>query len=155
VVLHALNAALLFLLLQKLTGATWRSISVAALFAVHPLRVESVAWISELKDVLSSTFGLLALIFYVRYAKVRANVERAGSAPPATAPSFAPGWSYEYLLALCFFALGLMSKPMLVTWPFVMLLFDYWPLRRFEFSTQKQHLQMLSKLFIEKTPFFL
>jgi protein O-mannosyl-transferase len=69
VVLHALNAGLLFALLQQMTGARWRSLFVAALFAVHPLRVESVAWVSERKDVLSGFFGLLALIFYARYAQ--------------------------------------------------------------------------------------
>jgi len=110
VLLHALNAALVFLWLRQLTGATWRSLLVAALFAVHPLRVESVAWVAERKDVLSGSFGLLALIFYVRYARARSTL--------------------NYALALTFFALGLMSKPMLVTWPLIMLLLDYWPLNR-------------------------
>jgi len=142
VLLHALNAALVFALLRGMTGATWRSLLAAALFAVHPLRVESVAWVAERKDVLSGCFGLLALIFYARYAKVQgptSEVQRqaleardpqleTGSTPR---PSRIPP-SIFYLLSLFFFALGLMSKPMLVTWPLVMLLLDYWPLRRFE-----------------------
>ena len=126
VLLHAINTILVFLLLRSLTGATWRSLFVAALFAVHPLRIESVAWVAERKDVLSGCFGLLSLIFYARYAQ-KSGTE---SSP------FADGKqkSIFYLLSLFFFALGLMSKPMLVTWPFVMLLLDYWPLRRFRFS---------------------
>ncbi len=124
VLLHALNAALVFALLQQMTGATWRSLFVAALFAIHPLRIESVAWVAERKDVLSGCFGLLSLIFYARYAQ-KSGTE---SSP------FADGKqkSIFYLLSLFFFVLGLMSKPMLVTWPFVMLLLDYWPLRRFQ-----------------------
>ena len=74
VLLHALNAALVFVLLQQMTGATWRSLLVAALFAVHPLQVESVAWVAERKDVLSAFFGLLALIFYARYARNQSSV---------------------------------------------------------------------------------
>ena len=137
VLLHALNAALVFVLLQQMTGATWRSLLVAALFAVHPLRVESVAWVTERKDVLSGFFGLLALIFYVRYAQrseIRMSEVRSAEAGGArthrsliTSPH-----PIFYLLSLFFFALGLMSKPMLVTWPFVMLLLDYWPLGRMQ-----------------------
>jgi Tfp pilus assembly protein PilF len=117
VLLHALNAMLVFALLQQMTGARWRSLFVAALFAVHPLRVESVAWVAERKDVLSAFFGLLALLFYARYARQRLALHDQPS-------------TINYGLALFFFALGLMSKPMLVTWPFVMLLLDYWPLKR-------------------------
>jgi protein O-mannosyl-transferase len=117
VALHAANGGLVFLLLWMLTGAFWRSVVVAALFALHPLRVESVAWVTERKDVLSGCFGLLALIFYARYA------QRTVVRGP---------WSIWYLLSLFFFASGLMSKAMLVTWPFVMLLLDYWPLGRME-----------------------
>jgi hypothetical protein len=163
VLLHALNAGLVFGLLQAMTGARWRSLLVAALFAVHPLRVESVAWVTERKDVLSAFFGLLALVFYARYAEGRGRKSegrrpRAEGNPKSKARSPKPeaiglwsvvgspstlrsatedGWSLcslpsslFYLLSLCFFALGLMSKPMLVTWPFVMLLLDYWPLGR-------------------------
>jgi len=131
VLLHAVNTVLVFLLLRRLTGALWRSLLVAAVFGLHPLHVESVAMVAERKDVLSTCFGLLALIFYARYAQKQSRVESressAGSSGLAldTRPS-----TLDYGLALFFFALGLMSKPMLVTWPFVMLLLDYWPLGR-------------------------
>ena len=118
VLLHAFNGALVFVLLRLLTGAVWRSLLVAAFFAVHPLHVESVAWVAERKDVLSGCFGLLTLIFYTRYAQEKIGNRKSGIG--------------NYTLALLFFALGLMSKPMLVTWPFVMLLLDYWPLGRFK-----------------------
>jgi tetratricopeptide (TPR) repeat protein len=137
VLLHALNAALIFVLLRQMTGTTWRSLFVAVLFAVHPLRVESVAWVSERKDVLSAFFGLLTLIFYARYAKPKIGNRKSEIG--------------NYLLALFFFALGLMSKPMLVTWPCVMLLLDYWPLNRIrnsEFGIRK-----FRGLLIEKIPF--
>jgi len=130
VALHAINAALVFVLLQQLTGAVWPSLLVALLFAVHPLRVESVAWVAERKDVLSGCLGLLALICYTRYAQ-RAQAkdqqaERQGNSPGSCVVSPA------YWLSLLFLALGLMSKATLVTWPFVMLLLDYWPLGRFK-----------------------
>jgi Flp pilus assembly protein TadD len=140
VLFHALNAALVFVLLKQLTGVTWRSVAVAALFAVHPLRVESVAWVAERKDVLSGFFGLLALIFYARYVR---------SLRPVFNRKAAIG---NYLLALLFLALGLMSKPMLVTWPFVLLLLDWWPLNRvpdFRFPISD-----LKRLLVEKIPFF-
>ena len=110
-VLHMASTVLLFMALKKITGASGRSAFVAALFALHPLHVESVAWIAERKDVLSTFFLFLTVWAYVRYAK----------GPRVVA----------YLLTLVFFALGLLSKPMLVTLPFVMLLLDYWPLERF------------------------
>jgi Flp pilus assembly protein TadD len=147
VLLHALNAVLVFALLQQLTGATLRSLFVAALFAVHPLRVESVAWVAERKDVLSGFFGLLALIAYAGYARkseVRSQESGVGKPMP---PLGARRSTLDYGLALFFFALGLMSKPMLVTWPFVMLLLDYWPLERFKQNT-------LWRLVTEKIPFF-
>lgn len=112
VLLHALNAALLFLLLQSMTGSLWRSALVAALFAWHPLHVEPVAWISSRKDVLSTFFLLLTLLAYVRYARKPRR------------------WIYSLFLVL--FACGLMAKPMLVTLPFVLLLLDYWPLGRWQ-----------------------
>src|SRR6266498_4656661 len=119
IVLHTIAVVLLFLVLQQMTGAIWRSAFVAAVFAIHPLRVESVAWISERKDVLSAVFFMLTLSAYVRYAR---------------SPSFG-----RYLTMSILFALGLMSKPMLVTMPFVLLLLDYWPLNRFtERSSTKQ-----------------
>jgi protein O-mannosyl-transferase len=157
VLLHALNAMLMFVLLQQTTGARWRSLLVAALFSVHPLRVESVAWVAERKDVLSGCFGLLALIAYARYAQSRgAQVWGLKSKVQSHEPS--PGITHHasrithhaslfYLLSLFFFALGLLSKPTLVTWPFIMLLLDYWPLRRFELATTW-------RLVTEKIPFF-
>ncbi len=110
VALHAANAVLLFLVLRAMTAATWRSALVAAVFAVHPLHVESVAWITERKDVLSGLFGLLALAAYAWYAR---------------RPSL-----LRYLSVAAALALGLMAKPMLVTWPLLFLLLDYWPLGR-------------------------
>jgi Flp pilus assembly protein TadD len=110
VLLHALCAALLYVFLKNATGSRWRSLAVAALFAIHPLRVESVAWVSERKDVLSTAFGLGVFIAYVSYAR------RGGIA--------------RYLLVAVLLSLGLMAKPMLVTWPVLMLLLDIWPLRR-------------------------
>ena len=181
VLFHALNAALVFVLLQNMTGARWRSLFVAALFAVHPLRVESVAWVSERKDVLSGCFGLLSLIAYARYA--RGRVQKSETRNPKSecaARAAVPGSAFDvgcsmfdfrapssifYLLSLCFFALGLLSKPMLVTWPFVMLLLDYWPLRRMQNAeaTDTQHASRftfhvsrftLLSLLVEKIPFF-
>ncbi len=139
---HVTNSLLLFLLLRGLTGAVWRSACVAALFALHPLHVESVAWVAERKDVLSAFFGLLSLLAYARYTQ-------AAAAPlvPHTSRIIHHPRSFFYLLALAFFAMGLMSKPMLVTWPCAMLLLDYWPLRRFELAT-------LWRLVLEKVPFF-
>ncbi len=113
---HIANALLLFLVLKRMTGAVWRSALVAALFAWHPLHVESVAWIAERKDVLSTFFWLLTLLAYVRYVQAF-KVQGAKL-------------KVYYRWVLAFFALGLMSKPMLVTLPFVLLLLDYWPLGR-------------------------
>ncbi len=151
--LHTANAVLVFLLLRRLTclredaparqaAAAWRSALVAALFALHPLHVESVAWVSERKDVLSTFFGLLSLLFYARFGR-----ESGG-----------PGLKFkpDYALALMFFVLGLMSKPMLVTLPLLMLLLDFWPLQRFapiaDASVRGSNLQ---RLLVEKIPFFL
>jgi Flp pilus assembly protein TadD len=114
VLFHVANSVLLLLVMTRMTGALWRSAFVAALFALHPLHVESVAWVAERKDVLSTLFWMLTMWTYVRYA------ER---------PS-----RKKYLLILVAFALGLMAKPMLVTLPFVFLLLDYWPLERFQFG---------------------
>ena len=112
---------LLFLLLQRMTGRVWRSALVAALFAWHPLHVESVAWVSERKDVLSTFFWLLTMMAYVKYVQ-SSKVQRR--APSRKIRRFIT------LLALICFVLGLMSKPMVVTLPFVLLLMDYWPLGR-------------------------
>ena len=144
VLLHATNAALLFLLLRALTGALWRSATVAALFAWHPAHVESVAWVAERKDVLSAFFGLLALLFYVRYARGRS------SSDGGTAEHRAFG--LDYGLVFMFLAFGLMSKPMLVTWPFVMLLLDWWPLRRFAARGSRTS---ILRLILEKAPFLI
>ncbi|MBN1662577.1 MAG: glycosyltransferase family 39 protein, partial [Deltaproteobacteria bacterium] len=113
--LHILNVLLLFVVLRQMTGALWQSAFVAALFAVHPLHVESVAWVAERKDVLSTFFLMLTIWAYLRYVKQ-------------------PGL-YRYAFVMILFALGLMSKPMLVTLPFVLLLLDFWPLGRFTGAT--------------------
>jgi len=142
VVLHTIAVLLLFHVLRQMTGAFWKSAIVAALFAVHPLHVESVAWVSERKDVLSAVFFFLMLDAYVRYAR----------APSTT----------RYLVVTALFAAGLMSKPMLVTAPIVLLVLDYWPLRRFEqiaSTTGKAKIlqsdnqrRIIQRLFLEKIP---
>lgn len=137
--LHALNSVLLFQLAIQLTGATWRSAFVAALFAWHPLHVESVAWISERKDVLSGLFFMLTLLSYVAYVR-NPNVWRYG-------------------LTALLLVLGLMAKPMLVTLPFVMLLLDWWPLNRTATPSPERVQARASraavlKLLLEKVPFF-
>jgi len=194
VVLHAGTAIALFLLLRRLTGALWRSAFVAAVFAIHPLRAESVAWVAERKDVLSGFFFMLTLLAYERYASrvgVRGSREAEFNAggnlepgdpssadvrcPCPAAPS--PGATLHaprrveakrrqprstlfYALSLAFFALGIMSKPMLVTLPFVLLLLDYWPLRRLEQARaglqnapRSPSARALLRLALEKLPF--
>src|SRR5437868_4691546 len=131
VLLHTVAAILLFLALQRMSGALWRSAFVAALFAIHPLRVESVAWVAERKDVLSGVFFMLTLLAYVHYAR---------------APSI-----WRYLTVAFVLALGLMSKPMLVTLPFVLLLLDYWPLERIR-GQRSDVGHQLPRLFLEKIP---
>ena len=126
--LHAANSVLLFLLLQFLTKSRWRCAIVAALFALHPLHVESVAWVSERKDVLSTFFGLLCSLAYCRYVKDRELTSSAGTQTTEAARPYRP-WRY-YWLAVALLALGLMSKPMLVTLPLLLLALDYWPLQR-------------------------
>ena len=144
VILHIIAVLLLFRVLRQMTGAVWKSAIVAALFAVHPLHVESVAWVSERKDVLSAVFFFLMLGAYVRYAR---------------APSMT-----RYLLVAVLFAAGLMSKPMLVSVPAILLFLDYWPLRRFEqpsSTTRKTKIVnsgnqpcTRQRLFLEKIPLF-
>jgi protein O-mannosyl-transferase len=137
-VLHILNTLLLFFALRRMTGAVWRSAFVAALFALHPLHVESVAWVAERKDVLSTFFWMLTLVAYARYA------ERTES------------WG-RYLLVIAGLALGLMAKPMLVTLPFVLLLLDYWPLNRLRWQSADGLRGLLTKalpLVREKLPLF-
>ncbi len=139
VAFHAANAVLLFLLWRRLTGALWPAAVVAALFAWHPLHVESVAWASERKDVLSTFFGLLTLLAYARYVgESRVQSSRA---------RVFYGWS------LVAFTLGLLAKPMLVTLPFVLLLLDYWPLQRLADPWRER--ANLLRLTLEKWPFFL
>ena len=146
VIIHICNAVLLFLLFRAMTGAVWRSAFVAALFAVHPINVESVAWIAERKNVLSTFFWFLTMILYVWYAK-------------------SPNWK-RYLLVFISFAWGLMSKPMLVTLPFALLLLDYWPLGRAKIKYQhadqaaktidvKKREEKILFLVLEKVPLFI
>src|SRR5882672_9416969 len=130
--IHTANTLLLFWLLFRTTRARWPSALVAALFALHPLHVESVAWASERKDTLSTFSGLLSLIAYVRYAE---------------APSIR-----RYAWVAITLALGLLAKPMLVTWPFVMFLLDYWPLQRFQKSEVRRQRSVLRGLVVEKIP---
>ena len=153
VLLHVANTLLLFLILNRMTGALWRSALVAALFAWHPLHVESVAWVAERKDVLSTFFWMLTLWAYARYVEVQSLKSKVQS-PGADAPRFTFHVSHYYLLSLSFFALGLMSKPMVVTLPFVLLLLDYWPLRRLQLNTQNSTPRTLLPLVWEKVPFF-
>jgi len=146
VIFHVFNTVLLFLVLERMTGALWRSAAVAALFALHPLHVESVAWISERKDVLSTFFWMLTMMGYIWYVEHR-NM-------------------WRYLLVVFLYILGLLSKPMLVTLPFILLLLDFWPLNRLGFdqtgdigknhglknkSSEKRWSRLL-KLILEKIP---
>jgi tetratricopeptide (TPR) repeat protein len=147
VVLHTAAVILLFLVLKEMTGALWPSAFVAAVFAIHPLRVESVAWIAERKDVLSGVFFMLTLLCYVKAVKWQVTATETGPASSSSSSRFTLHASRYYWLAVVFFALGLMSKPMLVTLPFVLLLLDYWPLQRFNTST-------LQRLLGQKIPFF-
>jgi tetratricopeptide (TPR) repeat protein len=137
VLLHAANAVLLFLALKRLTRTFWRSATVAALFAWHPLHVESVAWVAERKDVLSALFWMLAFWTYVRYAEEL----KLGSSKRKK----------FYTRTLLLYALGLMAKPMVITLPCVFLLLDWWPLGRLEPDAPKSK----SRLMLEKLPFFL
>lgn len=125
-IFHLANTLLLFAVLRKMTGALWPSAFVATAFAIHPMHVESVAWIAERKDVLSTLFLLLTLAAYIGYVR---------------RPSF-----LRYIVVFVTFALGLMAKPMLVTLPFLLLLLDYWPLRRISISKRR--------LILEKIPLF-
>lgn len=129
-ILHILSTLLLFWLFCRMTGAVWKSAFIAAFFALHPLHVESVAWVSERKDVLSAFFWMLTLCFYVYYTEKPA-IKR-------------------YLLILVSFVLALLSKPMVITLPVIMILLDYWPLKRFESQKGNLFLWQLK----EKLPFF-
>ncbi|MHC4459381.1 MAG: tetratricopeptide repeat protein, partial [Planctomycetota bacterium] len=143
-ILHIFNGLLLFLILKSMTGYYWRSCFVAVLFALHPINVESVAWVAERKNVLSTFFWMLTLLTYVRYAK----------GPCLT----------RYLLTLAVFVMGLMSKPMLITLPVLLLLLDFWPLERLRFAPVDSDTGIkailskfkgsgISRLIFEKIPF--
>jgi tetratricopeptide (TPR) repeat protein len=134
VALHAANTVLLFALLREATGATWRSAFAAALFGVHPLHAESVAWVSERKDVLSTLFLILALRAWTRFAR--------------------SGRRGAYLAALGHFSLGLLAKPMVVTAPFLLLLLDAWPLGRLPLAPPRVLAAGLGRRAVEKWPFF-
>jgi len=139
VFLHTLNSLLVFTLLKNMTGCLWRSAIVAALFALHPMHVESVAWAAERKDVLSALLALLSLLAYIRYAKADY-----------------PDWK-RFVPVTLSLALALMAKPMFVTWPFVMLLLDYWPLNRLVWhphSGLRQLARGLAPRIPEKIPVF-
>ena len=133
--IHVANSILLAALLSRLTGTWWRGVAVAALFALHPLRVESVAWVAERKDVLSAFFFLLTLWAYARYASPRGGSgvvgEDGGHDVPLARARHRWRW---YGVSLGLFACALMSKPMVVTLPCVLLLLDVWPLRRLDLS---------------------
>ena len=128
VLLHTIAVLLLFLVLRDMTVSLWRSAFVAAIFAIHPLRAESVVWIAERKDVLSAVFFMLTLLAYVRYTRK---------------PTLG-----RYVMMSILFACGLMSKPMLVTVPIVLMLLDYWPLNR------GQRSEVRGQLILEKIPLF-
>jgi len=152
VLFHVANTLLLFAFLRAATGAQWRSAVVAALFAWHPLHVESVAWVAERKDVLSTFFWLLTIIAYARYAKSVASdkcrvADGAAALPPATRHP-----SPYYVAALIGCALALMAKPMAVTLPFTLLLIDLWPLNRIQNS--EFGIRNFKRLLVEKIPFF-
>ncbi len=153
VLLHAATAIFLFLVLRYLTGLFWPSAFVAAVFAIHPLRVESVAWVTERKDVLSGLFFMLTVFCY---AKAVMGGGREAARTDKTAPTLSR--SLFYWLALVFFALGLLSKSMLVTLPFVLLLLDYWPLTRLSScvpGSPRSRFHAWRGLFLEKIPFLL
>ena len=159
VLLHAANAILLFLVLRKMTGALWRSAFVAAVFAIHPLRVESVAWVTERKDVLSGLFFMLTLLCYAKTVTSGKWQVTGKNRPPGSIVSRVTCHASPfYWLALMFFTLGLLSKSMLVTLPFVLLLLDFWPLNRFSTSAPaapRSRLNAWSGLFLGKIPFLL
>jgi tetratricopeptide (TPR) repeat protein len=160
VLFHTANVVLLFALVLRWTGTLWPAAFVAALFAWHPLHVESVAWISERKDVLSTFFGLLSLLAYGRYVRCRSDPGKRDPVPMASVPAAKRGIPVRaFGLALIFYALSLMSKPMLVTLPFVMLLLDYWPFGRipdsWDAAVPDNRRAACIRLVLEKWPFFL
>ena len=169
VLLHAANAVLVFLVFRRMTGAFWRCVVLAGIFALHPLQVDSVAWVTERKNLLSAFFWLLTTWAYVRYVQGATPSPGSSGTQPSTGPR--PSSLY-YALSLALFALGLMCKPILVTLPFVLLLLDYWPLGRMQNAEPSdpqrptrntQHVTRntvhgprftLLPLLVEKVPFF-
>jgi len=154
VAFHTVNVVLLFLLLFRLTGTVGRSAVVAALFALHPLQVDTVAWVAERKNLLSTLFFLLTLWAYAGYVR---NQPKAGERVDAAgvmvrARNFR---LINYFLALVLFALALMSKPSVVTLPCVLLLLDYWPLQRLQLSELSTQRSTMVRLLLEKVPFFM
>ena len=158
VLLHTASVILLFLVLRRMTGFLWRSAFVAAVFAIHPLRVESVAWVAERKDVLSGFFFLLTLwayVSYVRRTQIRGHPSSVGQRSHGSRPLA----SVDYWLALMFFACGLMSKAMVATLPLLLLLLDGWPLHRFSrpepvaAKDEGKTLSVFKGLILEKIPF--
>jgi protein O-mannosyl-transferase len=140
VLFHVLNTLLLFFIFKRISGSRWKSASVAALFALHPLHVESVAWVAERKDVLSTFFWMLTLWSYARYVE-SSRLD-------------------QYLLLILFYILGLMAKPMIVTLPLVLLLLDYWPLKRFQLWQSNNENPAIQRSFYfgllkEKIPLFI
>ena len=141
VLLHAVNTLLVFFVFHRMTGAFWRCAVLAALFAVHPLQVDTVAWVAERKNLLSTLFWLLTIGAYVRYVH-ESKVQ-------------SPKSKVWYGLVVGLFGLGLMCKPVLVTLPFVLLLLDYWPLCRFQPTGRSLQLSTPGRLVGEKAPLFL
>ncbi len=135
IILHSINSLLVFYYFRETTGYNWRSFIIAGFFALHPLHVESVAWVSERKDVLSAFFWLLTMILHFRFLQTK---------------------KYKYYsLSLLTFILGLLSKPMVVTLPFALILLETWPLNRITFEKRSDTFKQIKASFLEKTPFFL
>ena len=163
VLLHGFNTVLLFLLLKRITATPWPGFMVAALFGLHPLHVESVAWIAERKDVLSTIFFLLTIGAYTRYTNSCSQTRKQARRRTSDSKSSHSNGIVFYCLSLGLFALGLMTKPMLVSLPLVLLLLDFWPLQRarsFEARLPAKselaegHRLPLARLVLEKVPFF-
>jgi tetratricopeptide (TPR) repeat protein len=153
VLLHMATAIVLFLVLRRMTGRPWPAAFVAAVFAIHPLRVESVAWVVERKDVLSGLFFMLTLWVWMDYLENRPATQKTRGHLATTHPR---RWMFSYFLALAFFTLGLLSKSMLVTLPCVLLLLDYWPLNRLPsggLAAVRSEFRAWLGLIAEKIPF--
>jgi tetratricopeptide (TPR) repeat protein len=143
--IHACTSVLLFIFLRRSTSAIWPSAAAAALFGLHPLRVESVAWVAERKDVLSAFFWMAALWTYSNYARADEHSASGGGQSRRK-------W---YLATLVLFVMGIMSKPMVVTFPIVLLLLDYWPFQRLGSNAQPVNVRLNRRILLEKVPFVL